>query len=108
MKKWFLSPFKGERYHFLDFQEGQVPQNLEEKFNYRYSSLCSVIEQTFGVWKNKWRILRDMPNYDIRIQERIIVATIVLHNFIRAHEDNDIRQGLFRRDTCESSRRLLR
>ena len=108
MKKWFLSPFKGERYHFLDFQEGWVPQNLEEKFNYRHSSLYSVIEQTFGVWKNKWRILRDMPNYDIRIQERIIVATIVLHNFIRAHEDNDIRQGLSRRDTCESSRRLLR
>ena len=52
MKKWFLSPFKGERYHFLDFQEGQVPQNLEEKFNYRYSSLYSVIEQTFGVWEN--------------------------------------------------------
>ena len=107
MKKWFLSPFKGERYHFLDFQEGRVPQNLEEKFNYRHSSLYSVIEQTFGVWKNKWRILRDMSKYDIRIQERIIVATIVLHNFFRAHEDNDIRQGLFRRDTCESSRRLL-
>ena len=107
MKKWFLSPFKGERYHLPDFQEGRAPQNLEEKFNYCHSSLYFIIKRTFGVWKNKWRILRDMPNYDIRIQERIIVATIVLHNFIRAHEDNDIRQGLSRRDTCESSRRLL-
>jgi len=44
-----------------------------------------------------------MPNYDLRIQERIIVATMVLRNFIRAHEDNDIGQKLSRRDTCESS-----
>ena len=44
-----------------------------------------------------------MPSYDLRIQERIVVVTMVLRNFIRAHEDNDIGQELFRRDTCESS-----
>ena len=44
-----------------------------------------------------------MPNYDLRIQEHIIIATMVLRNFIRAHEDNDIGQKLSRRDTCESS-----
>ena len=44
-----------------------------------------------------------MPNYDLRIQERIIVATMVLRNFIRAHEDNDIGQKLSRRETCESN-----
>ena len=30
-----------------------------------------------------------MSSYDICIQECIIVATMVLHSFIRAHEDND-------------------
>ena len=44
-----------------------------------------------------------MRNYDICIQEHIIVATMVLHNFIRAHEDNVFGQGLSRWDTCESS-----
>ena len=44
-----------------------------------------------------------MPPYDICIQERIIVVTMVLHNFIRAHEDNDLGQRLFRWSTCESS-----
>ena len=44
-----------------------------------------------------------MPPYDICIKERSIVATMVLHNFIRAHEDNVFGQGLSRWDTCESS-----
>ena len=44
-----------------------------------------------------------MTSYDIRIQERIIVAAMVLHNYIRAHEDNDLGQGLSRQGTCESS-----
>ena len=30
---------------------------------------------------------------------------MVLHNFIRAHEDNVFGQGLSRWDTCESSER---
>ena len=44
-----------------------------------------------------------MLSYDLRIQERIIVATMFLRNFIKAHEDNDIGQEFSRRDTCESS-----
>ena len=67
--------------------------NKVEKFNYLHSSLFLVIEQTFGVWKNTWRILRSMSPFHIRIQTRIIVATIVLHNFIRAHENNDVKHG---------------
>ena len=48
-----------------------------------------------------------MRNYDICIQEHIIVATMVLHNFIKAHEDNVFGQGLSRRDTCESSEEVI-
>ena len=89
MKRGFLSPYKGERYHIPDFQQGEELQRLEEKFNYLHSSLRSVIERTFGVWKNKW-FLRSMPPFHIRTQTHIIVATIVFHNFIRAHENNDV------------------
>ena len=31
-----------------------------------------------------------MPGFHIRTQNYIIVATIVLHNFIRAHDHNDV------------------
>ena len=40
-----------------------------------------------------------MSSYDICIQECIIVTTMVLHNFIRAHEDNDGFLG----GTCQSN-----
>ena len=44
-----------------------------------------------------------MSSNDISIQEHIIVATMVLHNFIRAYEDNDLGQGFSRGGTCQSS-----
>ena len=103
MKRGFLTPYKGERYHLLDFQQGGDSQHLNEKFNYLHSSLRSVIEQTFGVWKNKWRILRSMPSFHIHTQTRIIVATIVLHNFIRAHENNDVEREHFARGSYGTS-----
>jgi hypothetical protein len=31
----------------------------------------------------RWRILRQMPSYDIKDQMLIVVASAVLHNFIR-------------------------
>ena len=46
-----------------------------------------------------------MPPYDIRIQEHIIVAKMVIYNFIRTHEDNDLGQGLSRWGTCKNSKR---
>ena len=53
MKRGFLAPYKGERYHIPNFQQGEELHRPEEKFNYLHSSLCSVIERTFGVWKNR-------------------------------------------------------
>ena len=90
MKRGFLVPYKGERYHIPEFEQGELLHRLEERFNYLHSSLHSVIERTFGVWKNKWKILRSMPPFHICTQGHIIVATMVLHNFIKAHENNDV------------------
>ncbi|KAK5794140.1 hypothetical protein PVK06_035347 [Gossypium arboreum] len=48
----FLGPYRGERYHLPDFRRGnhQV-SGKKEIFNHAHSSLRSVIERTFGVWK---------------------------------------------------------
>jgi hypothetical protein len=48
-----------------------------------------VIEQTFGVWKNKCIILKQIPSYDIENQINIVVVICVLHNFIRIHDRED-------------------
>uniref|UniRef100_A0A2N9FS97 Myb/SANT-like domain-containing protein n=1 Tax=Fagus sylvatica TaxID=28930 RepID=A0A2N9FS97_FAGSY len=89
LRNGYLTPYKGEKYHLPDFRRAGRGNKIEERFNYVHSSLRSVIERTFGVWKNKWRILRQMPSYDIEDQRNIVVATCVLHNFIRIHDRED-------------------
>ena len=93
MKKGFLAPYKRERYHILEFEPREVLHRPEERFNYLHSSLYSVIERTFGAWKNKWKILRNMPPFHIHTQGHIIVDTMVFHNFIRAHENNNVERS---------------
>ncbi|XP_075634759.1 uncharacterized protein LOC142607218 [Castanea sativa] len=89
LRKGYLPPYKGQRYHLSDFRRAGRGNHIEERFNYVHSSLRSAIERTFGVWKNKWKILKQMPPYDIKHQRNIIVATCVLHNFIRKHDRED-------------------
>ena len=89
-RRGFLAPYRGEAYHPNHFA-GRRPTTLRETFNKRHSSLRSVIERTFGVWKGKWSILEGRVRYDVQMQEKIVAATMALHNFIRDSniEDND-------------------
>ena len=48
-----------------------------------------MIEQIFGVQKNRWKILEQMPSYDIKDQRDIVVVTCILHNFIRKNDRED-------------------
>ena len=59
------------------------PQNAKELFNYRHSSLHSVIEWAFGAWKIRLRILKQgMNHYDIDTQVKIGITCAVLHNYL--------------------------
>lgn len=79
----YLAPYKGITYHFQEYNEGIMPQNRKEYFNYCHSSCRNVIERSFGVLKNKWRILFHLPSYPQQKQSMIICACLALHNFIR-------------------------
>ncbi|CAL8083459.1 unnamed protein product [Prunus armeniaca] len=61
--KGYLGPYRGERYHLPDFRRGSQPRGKKEIFNHRHSSLRCTIERTFGVWKNRWRMIRQMHNF---------------------------------------------
>ncbi|TXG72981.1 hypothetical protein EZV62_001560 [Acer yangbiense] len=87
--KGFLGPYKGERYHLPHFRRGEQPTGHKEIFNHAHSSLRSIIERTFGVWKKKWSILRDMPSYSYEKQVKIVIATMTLHNYIRINAQRD-------------------
>ena len=56
---------------------------MKEVFNHRHSSLRCTIERTFGVWKNRWRIVRQMHSFSFDKQVKIVVALMTLHHFIR-------------------------
>ncbi|KAK4710498.1 hypothetical protein R3W88_005011 [Solanum pinnatisectum] len=87
--KGFLAPYKGLHYHLKDYRRSErEPQNAKELFNCRHSSLHNVIEQTFGTWKNRFRILKQgMNHYDINTQ--VIIACAVLHNYLREYQSTD-------------------
>nr|KAJ0212679.1 hypothetical protein LSAT_V11C400165520 [Lactuca sativa] len=87
----YLAPYKGTniRYHLPDFRRGHTaairePRGPKEKFNYLHSSLRNIIERTFGVWKARWALLRDMHvNYKYKNQVKIVIASMAIHNYIR-------------------------
>src|SRR5689334_22742417 len=62
---------------------GPMPRGMKETFNFAHSSLRNVVERSFGVLKQKWRMLLKVPSYPQAKQSQIIVACMALHNFIR-------------------------
>lgn len=55
-----LVPYLGLRYHLHEFcGRGNVPRIREEVFNSRHAQLRSAIERTIGVWKGRFRLLRN-------------------------------------------------
>jgi hypothetical protein len=88
-RRGYLAPYKGNKYHIQDFQNGVEPRGRKEMFNYAHSSPRNVIERAFGVLKMKWHILLNIPCYPPKIQTHIIVACVALHNFIRLSHEHD-------------------
>ena len=85
----YLGPYRGERYHLEDFRRRGEPSGRREVFNRAHSSLRNVIERTFGVWKQRWKILQCMPPYPYKTQVAIVVASMALHNYIRRSSQTD-------------------
>jgi hypothetical protein len=85
----YIGPYRCERYHLPDFRRSNGFANHNEVFNYYHSSLRCTIERTFGVWKNRFAILRRMPKFKYETQVQIVVATMTIHNFIRRNAKID-------------------
>ena len=88
-KYGYLGPYKGERYHFQEFRRRGQPSGRKEVFNRAHSSLHNVIERSFRVWKQRWRILQNMHAYLYKTQVEIVVASMTLHNYVRRRSQDD-------------------
>ncbi|XP_020272311.1 uncharacterized protein LOC109847495 [Asparagus officinalis] len=84
----FISPYRGVRYHLNEYK-GRPINNRQELFNLRYSSLRSKIESTFGVLKNRFKILFAKPYYPFSTQVDIVIECIILHNYIAIEDPGD-------------------
>lgn len=94
-------------------------------FNYRLSKARRTIENAFGILSPRWRILRNNI-IKVKTVEKIVAATICLHNFVRiseneisvhervycptsfidmVHSDGNITPGLFKDDHVNSFRK---
>lgn len=86
----FLTPYRRVRYHRDAWGNRAVgPQNYKELFNWRHSQARNVIERAFGLLKKRWAILRSPSFYPLKTQNRIILACMLLHNFIRSKMPDD-------------------
>ena len=54
-------------------------------FNFCHSSTRFFVEQTFGMWKNRFRfLLHGLPEANHKLMTKMIYASTVLHNFLLA------------------------
>lgn len=60
----------------------QLTENQKRIFNYRLSRARRIIENTFGIMAQRWRILRGPFKAKKRNITKIVGACIILHNFL--------------------------
>ncbi len=86
--------------HIVRPYAGKFLSQKKRIFNYRLSRARRLIECSFGILANKWRIFHRPLNVSLSLAEDIIKACCVLHNFVRDRdgvriEDTLTVEGLF-------------
>jgi site-specific recombinase len=74
---WLLTPIS------------DVKTRAERLYNFFHSSTRMIVEQTFGIWKNRFRCLMHEMHMDHWLAVLIIQTTMVLHNMCRVHKEDD-------------------
>jgi DDE superfamily endonuclease len=66
------------------------PQNPQELFNLRHSSLRNAIERIFGILKKRFKTLTQQLEFPFQIQVRLVKALCCIHNIIRQIGGDDV------------------
>lgn len=87
LKPNLMRPYPGKsmgkpRSQKLDGQNINMAIKAKRIFNYRLSRARRVVENSFGIMSQKWRIFRVPINADIDLVELIVQACVCLHNFL--------------------------
>ncbi|XP_073119890.1 uncharacterized protein [Henckelia pumila] len=99
----FLTPYRRTRYHLNDWTIGATgPQNYKEYFNSKHCRARNVIERAFGLLKRRWAVLRSPTFYSLQVQNRMILACMLLHNFIRSEMPEDPLEEVDEASNCNT------
>ncbi|XP_061364524.1 protein ANTAGONIST OF LIKE HETEROCHROMATIN PROTEIN 1-like [Gastrolobium bilobum] len=84
LRKGLITPYRSTRYHLKEFSSRNLPRTPQELFNHRHSSLRNAVERAFEVLKKRFPIIASgtEPTYEIKTQNRIIIACCILHNYL--------------------------
>lgn len=85
LSRWLMVPFVNRS---VLLEVGTRRQALK-LFNFKLSQLRVVVEQAFGRWKGRWRILRRIPTSP-DIAGEIVEACACLHNFLENVGGHDV------------------
>ena len=84
------------RINMLKPYPGKKLPRIRNVFNYRLSRARRVIENTFGILANRWRIFRRVISAKPENACRIIKAACVLHNYLQRKDNtSDSAQRLY-------------
>ncbi|XP_039966253.1 protein ALP1-like [Bactrocera tryoni] len=61
----------------------------KEKYNRAFSKAREHIENAYGILANRWRVLQTTIHASPNNTEKIVLATILLHNFLMLQNDTD-------------------
>lgn len=74
------------KYLLVPYRDNGHLSTEEKRFNYYLSSTRVLIEQSFGVLRQKFRILNQIDVSTIKDASKIVMACTILHNFIIKHD----------------------
>ena len=76
LKPWLMKPYPGK---YLD--------ETKRIYNYRLSRARRTIENSFGIMAARWRIYQRPIRASVQTVEKIVKATLCLHNYLRLTEN---------------------
>ena len=75
---WLVTVFPGH--------DTNLP-SAQRRFNFAHSSARNVIERAFGRLKGRWRILMSKLRHKVEFVPAIIMACVILHNWLISKSD---------------------
>lgn len=69
------------------FPKTQLQSTEKKIFNYRLSRARRLVESAFGILAARWRVFLKPFECDIKTVDKVVKATVVLHNYLRTQKN---------------------